>query len=177
MKVGASHTPSLTLLPLTSPTPTQHRWVPRHSPTTASSSSGMSSVRALTSSVWSVEAVLCALLDKLTARRRKSRIVDRNKIGKLSQINVSKVRTLGRMGAGQNEHPEGGQVCSDHPFWMQEKRLVGAVVQPKRRVQVSELRSVARRDRFDDAVCAPPPPPPRSRGSSQAGRPAARRRL
>ena len=104
--------------------------------------------------MWSVEAVLCAL-DKLTARRRKSRIVDRNKIGKLSQLSVSKVRTVGRM--GQNEHPEGGQVCSDHPFWMQEKRLVGAVVQPKRRVQVNELRSVARRDRFDDAVRAAVP--------------------
>ena len=35
MKVGASHTPSLTPLPLTSPSPTPHRWVPRarHSPT------------------------------------------------------------------------------------------------------------------------------------------------
>ena len=33
MKVGASHTPSQTLLPLTSRSPTPHRWVPSHSPT------------------------------------------------------------------------------------------------------------------------------------------------
>ena len=33
MKVGASHTPSQTLLPLTSRSPRSHRWVPSHSPT------------------------------------------------------------------------------------------------------------------------------------------------
>ena len=33
MKVGASHTPSQTLLPLTSRSPRTHRWVPSHSPT------------------------------------------------------------------------------------------------------------------------------------------------
>ena len=31
MKIGASHTLSLTPLPLTSPSPTLHRWVPSHS--------------------------------------------------------------------------------------------------------------------------------------------------
>ena len=33
MKVGASHTPSQTYLPLTSRSPRSHRWVPSHSPT------------------------------------------------------------------------------------------------------------------------------------------------
>ena len=33
MKVGASHTPSQTPLPLTSRSPRTHRWVPSHSPT------------------------------------------------------------------------------------------------------------------------------------------------